>query len=234
MSAGKLKIDPDLTGDDIDNDVVLDASNNPVWRQVIRLAGKTFAALVDVINGPPDGTEYGVVTRPIPNAISATAANQATANGSLASLDGKTVHVDTGAVTIAASALPAGGATAANQATANTSLASLDAKQPALIGGSSPVAIKNPSSQAMGSVAASAVSTALGGSTAYTGGIAIWNSDPTISVFVGHGAITAAAGSGKICLGPGQGYLEGTGDLSAIQIIVVSGTPVINWVGYTL
>jgi hypothetical protein len=47
----------------------------------------------------------------------ATSAAQATGNASLSSLDGKTVHVDTGNVTVSSSALPTGAATSANQAT---------------------------------------------------------------------------------------------------------------------
>lgn len=52
----------------------------------------------------------------------------AASEASLASLDSKTVHVDTGAVVVASSALPTGAATAANQATEIASLASIDTK----------------------------------------------------------------------------------------------------------
>lgn len=55
----------------------------------------------------------------------ATSANQTTGNNSLSSIDGKTVHVDTGAVVVASSALPSGAATSAGQTTGNNSLATL-------------------------------------------------------------------------------------------------------------
>lgn len=64
---------------------------------------------------------------PLPTGA-ATAANQATANAALASLDGKVAACDTGNVTVAASALPTGAATAANQTTGNSALASIDGK----------------------------------------------------------------------------------------------------------
>lgn len=51
----------------------------------------------------------------------ATAAKQDTGNASLASIDGKTVHVDTGAVVVASSALPSGAATEASLAFVVTS-----------------------------------------------------------------------------------------------------------------
>lgn len=57
----------------------------------------------------------------------------ATSNGAtevtLAALNAKVTAVDTGNVTVAASALPTGASTAANQATGNASLASIDGKQ---------------------------------------------------------------------------------------------------------
>lgn len=58
----------------------------------------------------------------------ATVAAQGTGNTSLASLDGKTTVCNTGAVTVAASALPTGAATSAAQATGNASLSSIDGK----------------------------------------------------------------------------------------------------------
>lgn len=82
---------------------------------------------------------------PLPTGA-ATSANQTTQiaeetaiAASVASLDSKTVHVDTGAVVVASSALPAGASTAALQTTGNTSLASIDTKTPALVSGRVPV-----------------------------------------------------------------------------------------------
>ena len=70
----------------------------------------------------------GTVPTPLP-------VTDAAAEASLASLDSKTVHVDTGNVTVVASALPTGAATAANQTSQITqetaiaaSVASLDSK----------------------------------------------------------------------------------------------------------
>lgn len=86
----------------------------------------------------------------------ATSANQAlqlaqetAAAASVASLDTKTVHVDTGAVVISSSALPAGASTAALQTSGNASLTSIDGKTPALgqaVAGSS-VPVVLPSAQ---------------------------------------------------------------------------------------
>jgi hypothetical protein len=58
----------------------------------------------------------------------ATAAKQDTGNASVASIDGKVVAVNTGAVVVASSALPTGASTAAAQGTGNASLASIDGK----------------------------------------------------------------------------------------------------------
>lgn len=96
-----------------------------------------------------------------------------------------------------------------------------------------PVVVGNPTSVARGSQAATSSAVALGGSTAYTGGIDIWNSDTSNYVTIGTGTPTDGAGSNKVVLGPGQGYHEPTGDLSALKIIAATGTPVVNWIGST-
>lgn len=79
-------------------------------------------------------TASQITTLTPPAAITgfATAANQATGNASLASIDGKITAVNTGAVVVSSSALPSGAATAAAQVTGNASLASIDGKAPAL------------------------------------------------------------------------------------------------------
>lgn len=59
---------------------------------------------------------------PLPTGA-ATAANQATGNASLASLDGKVTAVNTGAVVVSSSALPSGAATSAKQDSQTTLLA---------------------------------------------------------------------------------------------------------------
>ncbi len=84
------------------------------------------------------------------------------------------------------------------------------------------------------SVAATQSSVPLGGATSFTGGILMWNSDTTLTIFVGLGMITAAAGANKVALGPGQGLVWPTGDQSAIQVIAASGGPILNWLGLTL
>ncbi len=99
--------------------------------------------------------------------------------------------------------------------------------------GTRPVSIANATAVAMGSRASTQASVPLGDPSAYTGGIYIWNSDTSLSLFVGRGTITAAAGANKVCLGPGMGYVDPSGDLSVIQVIAASGGPIVNWVGIT-
>ncbi len=90
-----------------------------------------------------------------------------------------------------------------------------------------------PAAVALGSQATTGSSVALGGSTAYTGGILISNSDVTLPFFFGTGTITAAVGANKICIGPGQTWWWPAGDLSAVQVISPSGAPIVNWIGLT-
>ncbi len=75
-------------------------------------------------------TAAQVTTLTPPAAITgfATSAKQDTGNTSLASIDGKITAVNTGAVVVASSALPAGASTSAKQDTEITSLASIDGK----------------------------------------------------------------------------------------------------------
>lgn len=97
-----------------------------------------------------------------------------------------------------------------------------------------PVVIANPSSSARGSQTATNTATVLAVSpTAYTGGVDIWNSSTTDSVTIGTGTPADGAGANKTVLGPGQGYHEPSGDLSALKIIAASGAAVVNWVGST-
>ncbi len=100
--------------------------------------------------------------------------------------------------------------------------------------GSVPLVPGNPTSVARGSQTATNSAVALGGATAYTGGIDIWNTSTTDRVALGASNVTDAAGSGKIILGPGQGYHEPTGNLAALYIIAASGSPIVSWVGSTL
>lgn len=100
----------------------------------------------------PDGNLHPVVTDNQGHLVvdsttqgGATAANQVLEIAQLTgihsdttSLDGKTVHVDTGNVTVVASALPTGASTLAAQTTGNASLASIDTKL------TSPLAVTGP------------------------------------------------------------------------------------------
>ncbi len=135
----------------------------------------------------------------------------------------------------AGTAAGGGGATAAAQTdgTQRTGILGLNGTTIALPANPVPTTYSNASAAAMGSQAATGSSVALGGATAYTGGITVWNSDTALPLFVGLGTITAAAGANKVCLGPGGGFHFVRGDLSAIQTITASGSPILNWVGYT-
>lgn len=77
----------------------------------------------NVYTTPASGSVQHVIvdSSALPTGAS-TSANQATEIASLASIDGKIVHVDTGNVTVVASALPTGAATSANQTTEITAL----------------------------------------------------------------------------------------------------------------
>lgn len=119
------------------------------------------------------------------------------------------------------------GATAAKQDTGNTSLGSIDGKLVTTAIG------LNPTSVARGSQAATGSAVALGGSTTYTAGIFIWNSDTANYVTIGTGTPTDGAGTDKVVLGPGQGYTEPTGNLANLKIIAATGSPVVNWIGMT-
>lgn len=85
----------------------------------IDLPGTTADGLLVNLGGNNDVTVTGDVAitaaaLPLPSGA-ATAANQSTANTSLASIDGKITAVNTGAVVVSSSALPSGASTAAKQ-----------------------------------------------------------------------------------------------------------------------
>lgn len=90
---------------------------------------------------PVDGSG---VTQPV-SATSLPLPTGAATETSLSSLNGKVVAVNTGAVVVSSSVLPAGASTSANQVTSNSSLASIDTKTPALgqalAAGSTPVVL---------------------------------------------------------------------------------------------
>lgn len=123
------------------SDVTLTGSPNgaPIPSTSILVAGESPAGNQEPLQTDDDGNlNVNVISSTLP-AGGATAANQVLEIAQLtgihsdtASLDGKTVHVDTGNVTVAASALPSGASTSALQTTGNTSVASIDNKTPAL------------------------------------------------------------------------------------------------------
>lgn len=91
----------------------------------------------------------------------------------------------------------------------------------------------NPRSATLGSLATSQSAQQLSAtSVKFSGGVFIYNSDASLSFFVGTASVTAAVGANKICLGPGQGipYLA-SNDPSLIYVIAASGSPVANWQG---
>lgn len=87
----------------------------------IKITDGTDTALVSA------GGELSVVmaTAPLPTGA-ATAANQVTGNNSLASIDGKIVAVNTGAVVVSSSALPTGAATEATLSSLNGKVVAVD------------------------------------------------------------------------------------------------------------
>ncbi len=155
-------------------------SQNGAW-SVGRTWALSSADTVSVANFPATQA-VSAAALPLPAGAS-TAANQATGNASLSSIDTKTPALQAGqvpvvatgsvsvtnlpatqAISAAALPLPSGASTSALQTSGNASLASLDAKTPALQGGSVPVAITNfPATQA---VSAAALPLPTGASTA--------------------------------------------------------------------
>lgn len=98
-----------------------------------------------------DGTNF-ISTLAVSVSGGATASNQVTANGSLASIDTKLTaplsvtgafYPATQPISATALPLPTGASTSANQSTANGSLSSIDTKTPALVSGKSPVALSD-------------------------------------------------------------------------------------------
>lgn len=81
-----------------------------------------------VIN--PDGSTLTLVTSSALPTGAATGAKQDTGNASLASVDGKIVAVNTGAVVVASSALPSGAATSANQSAEQTLVGAVNETAP--------------------------------------------------------------------------------------------------------
>lgn len=94
------------------------------WDKAISLLSQLLAELLQKTE-PTDVQLVSASSLPLP-AGSATAAKQDTGNASLASLDTKTVAVNTGAVTVAASALPTGAATETTLAALNTKVTAVN------------------------------------------------------------------------------------------------------------
>jgi hypothetical protein len=94
--------------------------NNDANAWPVRITDGTHDATVTA-GGALNVAISGGISNPLP-------VQDAAAEASLASIDSKTVHVDTGAVVVASSALPTGASTLAAQNTGNAFLASLDGK----------------------------------------------------------------------------------------------------------
>ncbi len=82
-----------------------------------------------------------------------------------------------------------------------------------------------------GVLTASAVATALSATTTlWKGGIWIANGDATYGVYVGTSAVTAAAGTNRIYVGPGQCLPYTLSQkLSEIYIVAATGTPLVTY-----
>src|SRR4051794_37817934 len=86
MADGFVQVQPDSTGKQVDTSE-LTVGLNTVERQRIVLADGTNAAgLGAVQNTAPAGTEYGIVTRPIPSGIQTVAQAEVNATGTLAAV----------------------------------------------------------------------------------------------------------------------------------------------------
>lgn len=162
----------------------------------------------------------------------ATHAKQDTGNASLASLDGKTTVCNTGAVTVAACALPTGAATAAAQATGNASLSSIDGKVTACNTGAVVVAS---SSLPTGAATAALQGAGLPGALGAGGGVKIDGSGTPLPV---SGSVTATisgtpavtVSSSALPTGAATDALQTTGNgfLSTLAGIVASGAALVK------
>lgn len=100
-------------------------NGQPIPTSSTLVAGEGPTGLETPISVDASGAVNVVITAGIVDPLPVA---DALAEASLASLDGKTVTVDTSNVTITSSALPTGAATAALQTSGNASLASIDTK----------------------------------------------------------------------------------------------------------
>ena len=100
-------------------------NGSPIPTSSTLVAGKGPTGLETPVSVDASGNVNVVIAGGIANPLPVA---DAAAEASLASIDGKTVHVDTGNVTVVASALPTGASTGALQTAGNASLASIDTK----------------------------------------------------------------------------------------------------------
>lgn len=89
----------------------------------------------------------------------------------------------------------------------------------------------NPATAEIGTLAASGTATALSATTTvWNGGIWVSNGDATLGIFVGPTGVTAAVGTNRIYIGPGQclPYLLSR-KLTEIFVIAASGSPTVTY-----
>ncbi len=75
MSNDVVIVPPDSTGKALDVENVANGGSGgttTVYRQRFELSGAALAAISSVLNAAPAGTEYGLVTRPIPMGVNGT------------------------------------------------------------------------------------------------------------------------------------------------------------------
>jgi hypothetical protein len=96
MADGYVKVQPDSTGKIIDT-TELTVGAQTVERQRINIAGLSAAALLDLLNTAPAGTEYAVPVRNIPSGTQTVTLAQGSATGSLAVVDDATTLTLSGA-----------------------------------------------------------------------------------------------------------------------------------------
>jgi hypothetical protein len=70
--------------------------------------------------------------------------------------------------------------------------------------------------------------------TTYTGGMFLTNTSDTIGMWYRFGAVAAVEGATSAYLPPNTALPFSWGDVSAVSVVAVSGTPYVTWTGSTL
>lgn len=116
MSDSTIPLNPGTGGKALDSETLTGAGGAAVERARQQIAGKLLAAIADVLNAPPAGTEYALVVRPIPSGTqtvsgSVSVSNTVTVQGTVTVTDGSGPVTVDGTVAVSSSALPTGAAT---------------------------------------------------------------------------------------------------------------------------